>query len=331
MTHLATGVDGYGTAAVQNWSHNPSGFLALNQENKQFRATNIDGAIFYREIGRYFIQLGGPFTAAESKPDLLREFVQYAQRQKKDVAAMQLLADDAAVYAGNGFHVNQFGSSYAVDLNGYSLRGKKFVKLRNKISRAERAGLQVREVTHDNVRADISDIDRRWLRTKGRFAREMAFMVGEVGGPVQNLRRLFVGTMGKETVGYISYSPVYGTQSGWLHDLSRRNEVAPPGAMEAINWHVIRKITEEGAGYLHFGLTPFTGMSAENQFPTKNPWLAFLLDKLYDHGSLVYPAETQLQYKLKWDPVILIPDFLAYRGWLTPGKISGLLRAINMI
>ncbi|WP_024806411.1 bifunctional lysylphosphatidylglycerol flippase/synthetase MprF [Nocardia sp. BMG51109] len=327
---LVTAPDSRGVTALRKWSHNPSGFLALNQGNKQFQVPDIDGAIFYREVGRYLIQLGGPFTESTAKPALLQAFVAFAENRKKHLAAMQLLPDDAPVYAAGGYHVNQFGSSYAVDLNGYTLGGKKFVKLRNKISRAIRAGLEIREVKHSEVQDDIDEIDRRWLRLKGRFAREMEFMVGEVGGEVQDLRRLFVGTIGGEVVGYVSYSPVYGAQSGWLHDLSRRVELAPPGAMEAINWHAVKQFSEEGCGFLHFGLTPFTGMSADT-FDTRNRTLAFLLAKLYDHGSRIYPAETQLQYKLKWNPALVIPDYLAYRGRLTPGKISGLLRAINMI
>ncbi|MFF0488554.1 bifunctional lysylphosphatidylglycerol flippase/synthetase MprF [Nocardia sp. NPDC004068] len=327
---LVTAPDRRGLTALRKWSHNPSGFLALNRGNKQFQVPTIDGAIFYREVGRHLIQLGGPFTEPTAKPALLRAFVNFAESRRKHVAAMQLLPDDASVYAAEGYHVNQFGSSYAVDLNGYTLGGKKFVKLRNKISRAIRAGLEIREVKHADVRAEIDEIDRRWLRLKGRFAREMEFMVGEVGGENQDLRRLFVGTIGGEVAGYVSYSPVYGAQSGWLHDLSRRVEVAPPGTMEAVNWHAIERFSAEGCGFLHFGLTPFTGMSADT-FATRNRTLAFLLGELYDHGSWIYPAETQLQYKLKWNPALVIPDYLAYRGRLTPGKISGLLRAINMI
>jgi lysylphosphatidylglycerol synthetase-like protein (DUF2156 family) len=324
-------VDSFGADAVRRWSHNPSGFLALNRDNHQYRRHGIDGAVFYREVGRYWIQLGGVFSEHDSQSELLSAFVDHARSQKKEVAAMQLLAQDARIYVNHGFHVNQFGSSYAVDISDYSLKGKKFVKLRNKISRAARAGVEVHELPYEDAAAGIAEIDKRWLRLKGRFARKMEFMVGEVGGPVQPLRRLFVGRLGQEPIGYISYSPVYGSQSGWLHDLSRRTEAAPPGTMEAINWFAMQRFAGEGERYLHFGLTPFTGLSRANDFSTRNAWLAGLLHWLYSHGAWVYPAETQCEYKLKWDPGLIIPDFVAYRGRLTPGKIAALLRAINMI
>jgi lysylphosphatidylglycerol synthetase-like protein (DUF2156 family) len=330
-SNFSNTIDDSGAAVLQRWSHNPSGFLALNQENHQFRSPVLDGAIFYREIGKYWIQLGGVFSEFESQPVVLRAFVDHARSRKKELVAMQLLAQDAQIYVDQGFHVNQLGSSYAVDLSDYSLKGKKFIKLRNKISRAVRAGLQIEEASHDEVANEIAEIDKQWLRLKGRFAREMAFMVGQVGGPVQHLRRLFVSRVGTRAVGYISYSPVYGRESGWLHDLSRRSDVAPPGSMEAINWFAIQKFTQEGHRYLHFGLTPFTGLSNDNNFPTRNPWLAALINSLSEHGAWVYPARSQLQYKLKWNPELVIPDFVAYRGRLTAGKISGLLRAVNMI
>ena len=47
--------------------------------------------------------------------------------------------------------------------------------------------------------------------------------------------RLFAALDEAGTVlAYVSFSPVYGMQSGWLHDLSRRRPDAPPGVLELI-------------------------------------------------------------------------------------------------
>ena len=44
---------------------------------------------------------------------------------------MQLQAKDAELYDANGFTVNQMGSSFAVSLDDFTLRGKPFVRLAN--------------------------------------------------------------------------------------------------------------------------------------------------------------------------------------------------------
>src|SRR6185503_13601706 len=134
---------------------------------------------------------------------------------------VQLLAGDTARYAAHGFRVEQLGSSYAVALEKFSLGGKHFVSLRNKISRARRSGVVVAEVGVDvepspDLAGRVDAVDATWLRSKGAHVKELAFMVGERGGPAAPMRRLFVARQGEQVLGYISFSPAYGREGGWL-------------------------------------------------------------------------------------------------------------------
>jgi lysylphosphatidylglycerol synthetase-like protein (DUF2156 family) len=310
---------------------NPSGFLALNHGNRRYTAPGVDGVVFYREAGRCWIQFGGPIAAAADRPELLRRFREAARRRGRRVLAVQVPESDAPLYAGQGFTVNQFGMSYAVDLAGFTLRGKKFVKLRNKIARAKRLGVTPAEVDPAGHADALDRIDGRWLRSKGRFAREMAFMIGEVGGPAQPLRRLFVATMADEPIAYISYSPVYGPRPGWLHDLSRRVPGPTPGVMELTNLFALERFRDEGSPWLHFGFTPFTGLGPEHRMPTASKPVDAAMRLLAEKGDAIYPAHGQLDYKLKWDPGYRTPDYLAFDGRLTPSLAWNLLRVTNLI
>jgi lysylphosphatidylglycerol synthetase-like protein (DUF2156 family) len=142
----------------------------------------------------------------------------------------------------------------------------------------------------------------------------LEFLVGEYGGPVQPDRRLFVGLLDAELVGYISYSPVYGSRPGWLHDLSRRRTDGPPGIMEAINTTAIGTFQAEGAGWLHFGFTPFTGLDPAVEVGTSSTWFRWLIGQLAARGAAVYPARTQLAYKEKWAPHAVLPEYVAFSG-----------------
>lgn len=200
-------------------SDNPSSFLALNQGNEYFRDPRFDGTCVYRRSGRHLLQFAGPFAAEEQRAGLLDAFA--AQARPRRLVAVQLQRADAELYGAHGFTVNQLGASYAVDLGRFTLRGSAFVRLRNKISRARRAGLEVVEaptVADDEVQSELDLIDRAWLQGKGG-AKELRFLVGERTGLAQRHRRLFVGRIGGVAVGYISYSPVFGSRPGWLHDL----------------------------------------------------------------------------------------------------------------
>jgi lysylphosphatidylglycerol synthetase-like protein (DUF2156 family) len=327
-----TGTVAAGTvlAAIRAYSDNPSAFLALNEGTASFTEPGIDGVVAYRRAGRYLIQLGGPFTPAAERAALLCAFTAFAARQRRGVLAVQLQTEDAELYAANGFAVNQIGASYALDLSRFTLRGSKFMRLRNKISRARRSGLVVEEVAGDDQAhlAALDRIDRAWLRGKGRHTKELSFLVGERGGA---LRRLFVGRVDGTPVGYISYSPVYGSRPGWMHDLSRRHPDAPPGVMEAVNATAIDVLRAEGVAWLHFGFTPFTGLDPAVETATARPLVSRLVRLLAAHGERIYPARTQLDYKEKWGPHAVLPEYIAFHGRPRLGAVWQLLRVTNAI
>jgi lysylphosphatidylglycerol synthetase-like protein (DUF2156 family) len=312
---------------------NPSAFLALNQEMSHFTVPGVDGVIAYQPAGRRtLVQLGGVFADQAAQGALLTAFLDFARSRRRKVVAVQLLRGDADLYAGHGFTVNQFGADYARSTAGFSLAGKKHMQLRNKVSRAQRAGVSVAEADSEQADPRLDEIDRSWLRAKGRHVKELKLMVGERGGPAQPRRRLFVATDGAgSAVGYVSFSPVYGKQSGWLHDLSRRSPDAPPGVLELIVVTALKAFQAEQAPYFHFGFTPFTSLSPEHEVAGASRITARLLRLLAKHGSAVYPAASQLAYKEKWGPDLVQPEYIAFQGGISLRSLWDLLRVTNSV
>lgn len=310
-------------------AENPSSFLTLNSGNEVFTSPTAQGVIVYRRAGRYLVQFGGPFADEDSYEELLRQFVAYAHQQGLRVVGVQLQREDAGVYARNGFTVNQIGASWAVGLPDFTLRGTRFMQLRNKISRALRNGLRVTEVDAGKWQDQLREIDEAWLGTKGDGARALEFLVGEIGGPAQAHRRLFLGTIEDRLVGYISYAPVYGGRAGWMHDLSRRVPGGSPGLMEAINAHVIDVFRAEEVAWLHFGFTPFTGLEEDLELSGHSPSFRWLMHFLWEHGEQLYPAKSQLAYKEKWAPQLRIPEYVAFDGDASLAAFAHIFRACN--
>ncbi|MDP9072714.1 MAG: DUF2156 domain-containing protein [Actinomycetota bacterium] len=325
-------------ATLERHAENPSAVLALNAGTEHFTVPGIDGMIAYRPAGRRtLVQFGGIFAGADDQDRLLDGFVAMAAQEGRRVVAVQLLQADAERYAAKGFTLNQFGASYARSLDGFNLKGKAHVQLRNKISRARRAGIVVSEVGADrpaNAELDtaLDGLDREWLRSKGRHVKELRFMVGERGGPAAGLRRLFVAADADDNLaGYVSFSPVYGRHGGWLHDLSRRRPDAPPGTMELGVVTAVDRFVSEEAAFLHFGLTPFTGLSDEHELAGGSRAAARLVRLLADHGRHVYPAADQLAYKQKWAPDLVQPEYVAFAGGVSLRSVWALLRLTNAL
>lgn len=326
---------GLGTVAdiLTRHADNPSAFLALNQGMSHFTVPGIDGVIAYRAAGRRtLVQLGGVFAGQAARAALLAAFIGFARSQRRKVVAVQLMRRDADLYAGQGFTVNQFGADYARATAGFSLSGKKHMQLRNKVSRARRAGVSVAEADSEQAAAQLDEVDRAWLRSKGRRVKELRLMVGERGGPAQSRRRLFVARDAPGTaLGYVSFSPVYGKHSGWLHDLSRRRPDAPPGVLELIVVTAVEAFQAEQVPYFHFGFTPFTSLSPRHEVTGASRITARLLRLLAEHGSAVYPAASQLAYKEKWGPDLVQPEYIAFQGGISPRCLWDLMRATNAV
>lgn len=315
--------------AVRQYGDNPSGFLAVNGGNQYFQLADEPGVIAYRASGRYLVQFGGPFAPQPSYPVLQQAFVDFAVTQGKSVTAIQLQRSDAEIFAANGFTVNQVGSSYAIKLDDFTQYGTRFMRLRNKISRARRAGLRVVEVELGDYQEAVSEIDQAWLAGKGENARQLEFLVGEHGGPMQRFRRLFIGLLGGAAVAYISYSPAYGQRPGWLHDLSRHRPGTPPGVMEAVNATAIEAFQAERVPWLHLGFTPFTGLAPEHETSGASRAYAWFMSWLWENGSFVYPAQSQLAYKQKWAPHVVIPEYVGFYGAVQAAGLIHIFKAAN--
>jgi lysylphosphatidylglycerol synthetase-like protein (DUF2156 family) len=292
----------------------PSGFLALTSRNQRYSVEGVPGFIAYRERGRHLVAFGGVHAPEPARAKLLDAFLAEAARRRRRVIAVQLRSGQTELFRSRGFVVNRFGSTYGLRLDGFSLGGTRRMKLRHKLKRAREAMLRVLELGRElpadaQALAQLAAISAAWLREKHKP--ELDFMVGELGAPSPQ-RRIFVVVDPAQTIlGFITYVPVWGERPGWLHDLTRRLPGAPAGAMELCNAIAIERLRETGARWLHFGFTPFvlTGEEA----PGANRLLAWALRMLERYGRALYPARSQAEYKLKWAPEVVEPEFVAAR------------------
>ncbi|MDQ3920558.1 MAG: DUF2156 domain-containing protein [Acidobacteriota bacterium] len=293
----------------------PSGYLALSPRNSRYTEENLPGFIAYRECGKHFVLMGGVHAPAGARDRLLRGFLAEAEARRRRVVAVQVREDEIELFRAHGFTINQLGSSYGLTLARFSLAGARHMKLRHKIKRAREAGLRVLEVgreleRHQAAFARIAEVSAAWLHDKGK--KELDFMIGEVGTASDTERRIFVAVDESDRmVGFITYVPAWGERPGYLHDLTRRVPDAPAGTMELCNAFAVERFIAEKVRYLHFGFTPFIVDSAPRSF--ENRLLAWAMKMFGRYGSAIYPAQSQVRYKLKWRPDIVEREFIACR------------------
>lgn len=293
-----------------------SGFLALSAHNRRYTIDGVPGFVAFREQGKHLISIGGVHAPPDARERLLDGFLAAAAARGRRALAVQVPEGQAGMFVARGFTVNQLGSSYGRRLLKFSLAGTRYMKLRNKVKRAREVGMYVveagREIPADEATFErIRQVSAKWLY--GKKKKELDFMIGEIGGPEDRERRIFLVLDGEHrTIGFITYVPVWGEYPGYLHDLTRRLPAAPPGAMELCNLFAMERFVAEGVAHLHFGFTPFIVDPARRPF--ERPFLAWIINMLGRYGKSIYPAESQVKYKLKWGPDIIEREFIACRS-----------------
>lgn len=292
----------------------PSGFLCLSARNQRFSLRDIPGFVSYREYGKHMFCLGGVHALAEDRELLLDGIIAESCRRKREIVMVQVPCTQVDLFRSRGFAVNALGATFAISLAGFSLAGTKKMKLRNKIKRAREAGVRVSEAGRDipsdeSLFTQLQSVSGSWIEAKHK--KELDFMVGELGRPNDIGRRIFVAHDATGRVcGFISYVRAYGRRPGFLHDLTRKTPDAPVGVMELLNAEAISRFREEHVPYLHLGFTPF--VTADNPYGNDGRMLAWVIRMLEQHGEAIYPTQSQTDYKKKWGPDVVEPEFIAF-------------------
>lgn len=320
---------------LRAYADHPSAFLAVNSNTQHYFGNKSSGLVAYLPGNSHHIQFAGPIAAPENRGRLLDEYMETLSvgRHRGFVTAVQLRPPDIGLYANRGFVINQLGISHSIDLARFTLRGGALAKVRQNVSRARREGVTVVE-THGQNFLDGPNrqrIDEEWLRSKGRHVKKLSFMVGEHGGTGQPLRRTFLARRRGAAIAYITYVPAWGQLPGWLCDLSRRSPQAPVGTHELINLTALTRFKEERAGWLHLGLSPFAGLSEEHQLSCASTSLKYAIRQVGERGRFLYPAKTQNAFKLKWDPHVSVPEYVAFQDRLRWPAVWRLLRKTHVL
>ncbi|WP_435205229.1 phosphatidylglycerol lysyltransferase domain-containing protein [Micromonospora sp. bgisy143] len=324
-------------AVLRRHAQHSSAALALNRDTRHFTVSGLDGFIAYRPAGRrHAVQLGSVYADPEDRKRLLGAFHGWAQQEGRRLCAVQLTPDDLDLYTEFGYQLSQLGAAYSIDLEAFTLRGRRFEKVRNKLARSRRAGVTVveagRDVPYDAaLAARLDALDARWLADKGRHVKQIEFLVGERAGHEDRVRRLFLAMYDGEPVAYVSYSPAFGQEGGWLYDITRREPDAPPGAVDLAFVVALQRFQAEGVRWLHLGLTPFRELSARHEpagggHRGTNRLIGFIAE----HGDWIYPARSQAEFKEKWQPRVT-PEYVGFYPSVSLRTVWRLLRLTRAV
>lgn len=210
------------------------------------------------------------------------------------------------VFEQHGFSSLYIGSEPVVDIDTFSLAGRRNRGFRGSINRAKRMGLTMTEYRPASgrdgpIEDGIRHVSTEWCRTKG--TPELDFLVGHLDFEETYGKRYFLCWRDDEPVAYVLLYPIPATGDVYL-DHMRRLPGSPKECLDFTLCETIGLLGSEGVGKLYMGVCPFSRMmDVENGNPT---YVSALFKMLQRPFGVLYPAEGEYMYKKKyatsWEP-----------------------------
>jgi lysyl-tRNA synthetase, class II len=208
-----------------------------------------DGRAFlgYRIESGVLLVSGDPVGPTEAIPALLRELSRFAQARGLRIAALGAGAELGPLWQQLGLKALYIGDEAIVETAQFSLEGRAIRKVRQSVSRLEKAGysVELRDVCHldAQILSSLQAVSARWrdgARERG-FSMAMDALRADQDGEVVVIARDAQGTVR----GFLHFVPSFGRSAASL-SFMRRDRDTPNGLMEFLVARGIALLRERG-------------------------------------------------------------------------------------
>ena len=140
--------------------------FALRSDKSYFFSDDESAFLAYRVVGGVAIVSGDPIGKGAARESLLRAFIDFAHDRGWRVAVLGVSERDLDLYRSLGLRALYHGDEAVVESGSFSLEGRAIRKVRQSVSRLEKAGYAARVLGRREVdaelRAELEAIAREW-------------------------------------------------------------------------------------------------------------------------------------------------------------------------
>jgi lysyl-tRNA synthetase class 2 len=216
-------VDAYGTDSLS--------FFALRRDKSYHFSPSRRAFLAYRVVAGAALISGDPVGEASEFEGLLLDFQGFAHRHGWRLAVVGALGENLARYERLGMRAIAIGDEAVLVPAEFSLEGRAIRKVRQSVSRLEKAGYRFRIVDADSVepslRAQLDAVSEQWRGNQAERGFSMAMDDLYAPGTTFALAETGTGEVGGFL--HLAPSPAGG---GWSLSTMRRLPGTPNGLME---------------------------------------------------------------------------------------------------
>lgn len=291
----------------------PKAQLALTGDKAFFFSQSNRAFIMYAVQGKSWIALGDPVGPTEEARDLAWAFFDAAYRANARPVFYEVTSKYLPVFVEMGLSLHKLGEEAVIDLQEFSLSGKRYKSMRAAHNQAHRSGLSFQMIPSeriDDVYDALAEISDAWLQAKG--TREKRFSVGRFDRAYLDCCPVAVVRREGRIVAFANVLSGWGRQRVSI-DLMRYLPEEGQGIMQFLFVELLEYHRAQGVAEFSLGMAPLAGLEAKHGTRLWNRFGAIL----FRHGGAFYNFSGLRAFKQKFGPDWR-PRYLAVPGALPP-------------
>ncbi|WP_197528756.1 DUF2156 domain-containing protein [Maridesulfovibrio salexigens] len=244
--------------------------------------------------GKSAVVLSDPVTGPDHQLLLIKKLEEHLGQ----ITLVQISKTLAETLFNEGYSVYQIGVETELDIQSFSLSGKRKSSLRQWNNKGRKSGLTVEEKRLSEVnRQEINRLCQDWLNNKGR--KEFSFLTRPLPESNEEGVRFFWARINGKLLALAGFDPIYseGEIIGYYHNFDRLCSEAVNGTSAFTLLQAMEKFRSEGKKFISLGLSPLSGM--EQGYTLSGP-LQKLAGLFYEFGEKVYPFKGNDRHKSKF-------------------------------
>ncbi|MEK3883203.1 phosphatidylglycerol lysyltransferase domain-containing protein [Paenibacillus sp. PL2-23] len=263
-------------------------------DKEWFWDSKREALIAYRSIGNRRIALGDPSGHPRSMRRAVQQFIETCKQDRCIPAFYQTKSDMLPVYRELGLRAAKIGEEAIIDLTGFHMNGKAWLKQRNRLSKFRKSGYSFEVLTPPytcQLMDRLASISNEWLQQR----KEKSFSVGAFHRDY--VSRFPIAVMTGQGGRIEAFLTVAGacqeaTETAQLNvDLMRYSADCPQGTMDYLILSLCLWGKEQGYGRCSLGMAPLANI---------NDMLVARL--LYKYGNRIYNFKGLYEFKNKFEP-----------------------------
>lgn len=296
--------------------------LILLQDKEVYWAQEQKVLIAYKRIANKLVVLGDPIGDELYIKSAIKEFCIYSKQKGLTPIFYQISSHYMHYYHDAGYRFLKLGEEGSVNLENFSLVGKKVAKLRtsfNKFTRSSYSFQVIKPPYTKELLSNIKDISNSWLDQQT----EKSFSV--VSFSEEYISQFPIALLfdpDKKIIAFATLATDYDQTI--IIDLMRRLSNSPPGTMDVLFVNIFNWAKEQGYQSCSLGMAPLSNVG--------NCEFSFLSEKFlrlfYLYGNSLYKFKGLKEFKNKfacsWDA-----KYLAYKKTTLPIILIQLFLLIN--